>query len=167
MPLAQRHADARKQTWHDAAVAIWKHGAQQNAAGVGIDTVVERLEVTAMREVLFVGQLQFDRNPAVAVGLKLPGLGQCIKLQQRVLVDVRIRVDWIHRNQSRQQRGRSRDAADVIALGQERAADASVNRRADLRVFEVEFRGVERRLRRLQRRPGFLIARLAGVGFFR
>ena len=111
-------------------------------------------------------ELQFDWNLSVAVGLDFFGLRQGVKFQERVLVNVRIRVDRVHRNKGREQRRPARDAVDVIAFGVERTADASIDWRTDLRVFEIKLRGVQRRLRREQGGLGFLMARLASVRFF-
>ena len=166
MALAQRHPDARKEPWHDSAVVAWKHRAQENAAGVRIQPVVERLDVAPVREVLFVGQLQFDWNQAGIVGLQLFGSRQGVKPQERILIHVRIHVDGIHGDDRRQQRGRAGDAADVIAFGQKRAADPPIDRGADLRVFQIELRGVAGGLRREQGSFGLLETRDTSVGLF-
>ena len=50
--------------------------------------------------------------------------------------------------------------ADVVAFGQERPADSSINRRANLRIVEVEFYGIASRFRGEQGRgPGRLYSR--------
>src|SRR5256885_1085636 len=50
MTFAQGNSDAREQTGHYAAVAIRKHRAQKNAAGVRIEPVVERFDMTRSEE---------------------------------------------------------------------------------------------------------------------
>src|SRR6185436_18419559 len=106
--------DTGKQSGHNATVGIRKDGAQENAASVRVQTIIKRLEVAAVREVRFVGELQFYGNPSVAVGLDFLGLRQGVKFQERVLVNVRIRVDRVHRHQGREQRRSTGDAVDVV-----------------------------------------------------
>src|SRR5438445_6053892 len=163
MTFAQGNSDARKQSGHYAAVAIRKYRAQKNAARVRIEPVVERFDMAPVREVLFVGQLQLDGNLALGVRFQLFDLRQCVKFQERILIDVRIDVNGVNGNQSREQRGCAGDTADIIAFGQQRAADPSVNRRADLRVFEIQLGGIARRLGREQSCFGFLKSRHAGI----
>ena len=57
------------------------------------------------------------------------------------------------------------DAADIVSFGQQCPADAAVNRRADLGVFQVQLGGIERGLGGQQGGLGFLVARLTRVGF--
>ena len=66
MPFAQRNADARKKPGTIVPSRIRKNGAQQNAAGIRIQPIIERFDIAAMREILFVAELQFHRNLSVA-----------------------------------------------------------------------------------------------------
>ena len=64
-----------------------------------------------------------------------------------------------------QQRRRARDAADIIAFGQQRAADAAIDRRANLGIFQIELRGITRGFRGEQGSLGFLESGYARIRF--
>ncbi len=74
--------------------------------------------------------------------------------EEDLLVGVEVGVDGIERHDGGEQRGLARPARHQVALGDDRAADAAVDRRRDLRELEVQLRGPERGLdgRRLRRR---------------
>ena len=75
-------------------------------------------------------------------------------LQEDLLVRIEVGVDRIERHDGREQRGLARPARHQVALGDDGAADAAVDRRRDLRELEVQLRRTERGLdgRRLRRR---------------
>jgi hypothetical protein len=113
---------------------------------------------------LLVGELEFHGHLALAVLREFPGPVQRVELEQGVFVHVRIHVDWVHGNNGRQDTRGSGDAADIVALGDERATHPAVDGGANLRVFEVEPGQIAGGLRREQARPGFAVARLPLVG---
>src|SRR5579863_7638158 len=116
MAGAQWNPNTGKESGYNASIIVREYRAQQNAAGVGIELVVQRLNVTSVSEFGLVAQLQFDGDFAIAIGIKLSLAGQGIEFEQRVFIHVRVNVDRIHGYDAREARGRTRETAHVIAF---------------------------------------------------
>jgi hypothetical protein len=99
----------------DAAIRVGNHGAQDNAAGLWIDAVVQRFDIAAVRESRFVAQLEFHRHLAIAIGGELPALAQRIETEEGVLVHVGIDVNRVDGDDGGEQGGAAGHAVDVIA----------------------------------------------------
>src|SRR5262249_41262906 len=93
--VAQRDSDSREQARNDASVRIRKDCAQESAASVGIEMVVERLDITLVFEACFVSKLELDRNSSVAISFQFLCPGKLVELEKRVFVDIRINVNRV------------------------------------------------------------------------
>jgi hypothetical protein len=128
--------------------------ARADRAGVRIDLVVDEVELTGVREVVFVAERHLHTARRHA---------RVRELQVCRLVDVEIRVDRAVRHD----RGEGARAADQIAYRDQGARYAAVDRCGHARVAHVELRRRERRLAGRERSlrvgvPGVrLIERLA------
>src|SRR5690349_13574346 len=147
MPVTKRHTDSGKQSRNNPAVPIRKNSTQQNAAGIRIEAVIERLDVTLVWKVSFIGELKLNRDPPISVSLQFFLADQRVETQQRVLVHVSINVNGVDRNNGGQQACRAGDPVDVIAFGEQSSAHSAVNRCAYSRVLEIQPGRIQRRLR--------------------
>ncbi len=92
-----------------------------------------------MPEVLLVDELERDRHAAIAAGDVLAFLRQALVPQKRGLVEGKLEVDRIGRDDRREQRGvAARSAGHEIAGRNPPVADTAVDRRTQLGELKVE-----------------------------
>src|SRR5580698_498036 len=106
-------------------VRIGEHYASSNGAGGRIELVIDEVDVTGVREALFISQS--DSNWVLGANSRTR-MRALLKAQIALLVTVEVDIDWINRDH-RGQYGLIR--LGEIARGQLRPADPAVNRRAD------------------------------------
>ncbi len=93
MFFADGQANAGEEARDNPAVGVGEHGAQQDAAGVGVKMIVKGLDDAVMGKTLLVGQLELDGGAAVGVGLDFLGGHEGVEAQEGVFIHVGIDVN--------------------------------------------------------------------------
>ena len=108
-----------------APIAVAEDGAAADRAGGRIELVVEEMQRALVREAAR-RRAPSNRQAACA---RARGFARAIAVaQERLLVGVERGVDRIERHHRRQQRGLALAARHQVALGDDGAADAAVDR---------------------------------------
>ena len=160
---AARKFHAREQPRRQHPIRVVDHGAGADGADSGIESIVQKIQAPFVREALFIGQPHEHGVHRLLQGAPLAGSPPGALAQIRLLIDLEIDVNGVQRNDGGQEGRRPGSVVHQIALGDEFPADASADRGAHFREFQIELGLVDGGLRRLDGGDRLAQVLVAGV----